>query len=72
MLKIFHKELINEWVETGNPASQVAKNKAKIVSFFDNASFHKKEDYLKKMKQKCVIFVYNSFQNTAETITKLN
>ena len=50
MLKIFYKELINEWVEAGNQASQFAKKGAKIVIVLDNATFHKKEEYLKKIE----------------------
>jgi hypothetical protein len=50
VLKIFYKELINEWVEAGNQASQFTKKGAKIVIVLDNASFHKKEEYLKKIE----------------------
>jgi transposase len=50
VLKIFYRELINEWVEAGNQASQFAEKGAKIVIVLDNASFHKKEEYLKKIE----------------------
>ena len=50
VLKIFYRELINEWVEAGNQASQFAEKGAKIVIVLDNASFPKKEEYLKKIE----------------------
>jgi len=50
VLKIFYGELINEWVEAGNQASQIAEKGAKIVIVLDNFSFHKKEEYLKKIE----------------------
>ncbi len=37
-------------VEAGNEASQFAEKGAKIGIVLDNASFHKKEDYLKKIE----------------------
>ena len=49
VLKIFYQELINEWVSAGNP-SEFAEKKAKIVIILDNASFHKKEEYLEKIE----------------------
>jgi len=50
VIKIFYEELINEWVSAGNQASQFAEKKAKIVLILDKASFHKKEEYLKKIE----------------------
>jgi transposase len=50
VLKIFYKKLTNEWVEAGNQASQCAEKGAKIVIVIDNASFHKKEESLKKVE----------------------
>ena len=47
MLKLFYKELIYEWVSAGNQASEFAEKGAKIVMVLDNASFHKKQEYLK-------------------------
>ena len=41
---------MNEWVEAGNQASPFAEKRAKIVIVLDNASFHKKEEYLKKFE----------------------
>jgi hypothetical protein len=50
VLKIIYRELINEWVEAGNQASQFVEKGAKIVIVLDNASFPKKEEYLKKIE----------------------
>jgi transposase len=50
VIKIFYQELIYEWVEAGNQASDFEKKGAKIVIILDNASFHKKEEYLKKIE----------------------
>jgi transposase len=50
VLKIFYQELINEWVEAGNPAKDFAEKGAKIVIILDNASFHKKEEYIEKVE----------------------
>lgn len=50
VLKIFYQELINEWVEAGNQAKDFAEKGAKIVIILDNASFHKKEEYIEKIK----------------------
>ena len=52
VIKIFYEKLINEWVSAGNQASQFAEKGAKIVLILDNASFHKKEEYLKKIETK--------------------
>lgn len=50
VLKIFYQELVNEWVEAGNAAKDFAKKGAKIVIILDNASFHKKEEYIEKVE----------------------
>ena len=50
VLKLFHEELINEWVSAGNQASEFAEKASKIVIVLDNASFHKKEEYLKQIE----------------------
>jgi hypothetical protein len=50
VLKIIYRELINEGVEAGNQASQFVEKGAKIVIVLDNASFPKKEEYLKKIE----------------------
>ena len=44
-------------VEAGNQASQFAEKESKIVIVLDNPSFHKKEESLKNLKQKCLIFI---------------
>ena len=49
-LKIFYQELIYKWVEAGNQASDFGKKGAIIVIILDNASFNKKEEYLKKIE----------------------
>ena len=50
VLKIFYQELINEWVEAGNQAKDFGEKGAKIVIIVDNASFHKKEEYIEKIE----------------------
>lgn len=50
VLKSFYQELIHERVEAGNQAKDFAEKGAKIVMIFDNASFHKKAEYLEKIE----------------------
>lgn len=50
VLRIFYQELINEWVEEGHRPEDFAKEGAKIVIILDNASFHKKVEYLHKIE----------------------
>jgi transposase len=50
VLKIFHEELLNEWIEAGNKKEEFAQKGAKIVIILDNASFHKKEEYIQKIE----------------------
>jgi transposase len=50
VLKLFYEELINEWVLAGNKASEFAEKGAQIVIIIDRASFHKKEEYLKRIE----------------------
>ncbi|BAZ65306.1 transposase [Fischerella sp. NIES-4106] len=50
VLKIFYEEIVFEWVEAGNQAKDFAEKGAKIVIILDNASFHKKEEYLHKIE----------------------
>lgn len=50
VLKIFYQELINEWMEEGNKSEDFIEKGAKIVIILDNASFHKKEEYLQKVE----------------------
>ena len=49
-MKIFYQELINEWIEAGNNREDFAKKGAKIVIILDNASFHKKQEYIEKIE----------------------
>jgi transposase len=49
-LKMLYQEIINEWVEAGNKKEDFAKNGAKIVIILDNASFHKKAEYIEKIE----------------------
>lgn len=51
VMKGFYKELVNEWVEAGNEAQDFGEKGAKIVIILDNASFHKKEEILKKIEE---------------------
>lgn len=50
VIKGFYKELVNEWVEKGNKAEDFKDKGEKIVIILDNASFHKKEEILKKIE----------------------
>jgi transposase len=50
VLKIFYQELINEWIEAGNNREDFAEKGAKIVIILDNASFHKKQEYVQKIE----------------------
>ena len=50
VLKIFYREIINEWIEAGNKREDFTEKGAKIVIILDNASFHKKEEYIKKIE----------------------
>lgn len=49
VLKSFYQELIQEWVLAGNQAEDFAQKGAKIVVILDNASFHKKAEYIEKI-----------------------
>ncbi len=51
VLKIFYQEIINEWSEAGNQREEFAQIGPKIVIILDNASFHKKEEYTKKIQE---------------------
>ena len=51
VIKLFYQELISEWVEAGNKAEEFATIGPKIVIILDNASFHKKEEYLEIMRK---------------------
>lgn len=49
VLKSFYQELIHEWVLAGNQAEDFAQKGAKIVMILDNASFHKKAEYIERI-----------------------
>lgn len=51
VLKLFYQELIDEWTEAGNHKDDFKKDGPKIILILDNASFHKKQEYLAKVKQ---------------------
>ena len=50
VLKIFHQEIIIEWIEAGNKREDFVDKGAKIVIILDNASFHKKAEYIEKIE----------------------
>jgi transposase len=50
VLKIFYQEIVNEWVKAGNKPEEFPEKGAKIVIIIDNASFHKKQEYLEKIE----------------------
>jgi transposase len=50
VLKVFYQQLKEEWIEAGNSEKEFEKKGAKIVIILDNASFHKKQEYLDKIE----------------------
>jgi len=50
VLKIFYQELVNEWIEKGNKREEFVDKGPKIVIILDNASFHKKAEYIQKIE----------------------
>jgi len=50
VLKVFYQELKNEWIERGNFVEEFQKKGPKIVIILDNASFHKKQEYLDQIE----------------------
>ncbi len=50
VLKIFDRELINEWIEAGKNRKDFAKKGANIVIILDNARSHKKQEYIQKVE----------------------
>mgnify|MGYP003402546420 CR=1 FL=1 len=50
VLKIFYQDVINEWVEAGNDRKDFTEKGPRIVIILDNASFHKKQDYIQKIE----------------------
>ena len=51
VLKNFYEEIIKEWVEAGNKREEFSQKGPKIVMILDNASFHKKEEYVDKIEE---------------------
>lgn len=49
VIKLFYEERLNEWMEEGNKREDFKK--VKIVIILDNASFHKKQEYIKKIEE---------------------
>jgi transposase len=50
VLKVFYQELKDEWVEAGKSLDELEEKGAKIVIILDNASCHKKQEYLDKIE----------------------
>ena len=49
VLQTFYEDLKQEWIEAGNLGEDFSKKGCKIVLILDNASFHKKEEILRKI-----------------------
>jgi len=49
-IKILNNFLLQEWIEQGNKIETFKNDSAKIVIILDNASFHKRQDILKKIE----------------------
>ncbi|MEQ8963203.1 MAG: DUF3131 domain-containing protein [Coleofasciculus sp. C2-GNP5-27] len=56
VLKSFYEEAINEWLESGNKREDFTEKGAKIVIILDNASFHKKEEYINKIEAENALY----------------
>jgi transposase len=50
-LKNLNEEVKKEWIAKGNQENKFQKNGPKIVIILDNASFHKKREILKEIKE---------------------
>lgn len=50
VLQSFYQEVIQEWVDRGNRTEEFSVNGSKIVIILDNASFHKKQEYIDKIE----------------------
>lgn len=51
VLKNFYEEIIKEWTEAGNKREEFSEKGPKIVMILDNASFHKKEEYVDTIEE---------------------
>jgi transposase len=49
-IKLLNNCLLQEWIEQGNKLEKFLSDSAKIVIVLDNASFHKRQDILKKIE----------------------
>jgi transposase len=49
-IRLLNNFLLQEWVEQGNKIEKFQRDSAKVVIILDNASFHKKQDILKKIE----------------------
>jgi hypothetical protein len=49
-IKLLNNFLLQEWIEQGNKIERFKDDSAKIVIILDNASFHKRQDILKKIE----------------------
>jgi transposase len=49
VLQVFYKELIQEWCDSGKSAHDFSVNGPKIIIILDNASFHKKAEFIQKI-----------------------
>jgi hypothetical protein len=49
VLQTFYEDVKKEWIEAGNLDADFQEKGCKILIVLDNASFHKKEEILKKI-----------------------
>jgi len=49
-IRLLNNFLLQEWVEKGNKIEKFQSDSAKVVIVLDNASFHKRQDILKKLE----------------------
>lgn len=49
VIRLFYDEIKNEWCQTGGQREKFAEQGPKIVVILDNATFHKKPDWLQKI-----------------------
>ena len=50
-LKVLYQEVKDEWITSGNKAENFNDRGPKILRILDNASFHKKDEILDRIKQ---------------------
>jgi hypothetical protein len=49
-IRLLNNFLLQEWVEQGNKIEKFQNDSVKVVIILDNASFHKRQDILKKIE----------------------